>query len=314
MPSRLVQRRDWRDAFTLVELLVVIGIISVLVGILLPVLAGARERANSVKCQMNLRGLGQAWQAYAQEWKGAILPGRMPVNVEISSIYGLGHWDAYRPRWYELAGAMVKQFPAPEVYKSQVDSWQITNRWFLCPARPEWTNSRNYVFGYNYQFLGNARAFGVARQRGNKSKDYIRYPVMANKIKADRTVMAADSMGTAAGKAKSKRTGYLFDGSKDEYAWCNKGWCLDPPRLTPTSDYADPQHRSPHDRSGPDPRHNGKVNVVFCDGHVESMTPQQMGYVVSPIDQSMPASAPGAHNRLFSGTGEDDDPPPAFNK
>lgn len=60
-------------AFTLVELLVVIGIISTLIAMLLPALNRAREEAKRAKCLSNLRQLTMAWASYADEHHGRLV-------------------------------------------------------------------------------------------------------------------------------------------------------------------------------------------------------------------------------------------------
>src|SRR5688572_30415483 len=62
--------------FTLVELLVVIGIIALLMGILLPALAGAKERARTIACANNLRTVLQANTIYMSEHRRMVWVGR----------------------------------------------------------------------------------------------------------------------------------------------------------------------------------------------------------------------------------------------
>ncbi len=70
---RMVYRAVVRG-FTLVELLVVIGVIAVLIAILLPALTKAQRQARSIACLSNLRQLGMAHQLYLSENRNTIIP------------------------------------------------------------------------------------------------------------------------------------------------------------------------------------------------------------------------------------------------
>lgn len=80
--------------FTLVELLVVIGIITVLIAILLPALSRAREAAKTIQCCSNLRQVGQAATGYANDYGGSLPPGGITVaysNVYTNGVTGTWH-------------------------------------------------------------------------------------------------------------------------------------------------------------------------------------------------------------------------------
>ena len=127
--SQLTFSRRRRGAFTLVELLVVIGIIAVLMGILLPALANAREQGRKVKCMSNLRQLVMAAQMYSTQNKGTIMPGS--IYKALSDPYGRNWSDTW-------ATLIVSQKLLPYPDKASIGDAEGTDNVFHCPsgARP----------------------------------------------------------------------------------------------------------------------------------------------------------------------------------
>jgi prepilin-type N-terminal cleavage/methylation domain-containing protein/prepilin-type processing-associated H-X9-DG protein len=87
-----------RHGFTLVELLVVIGIIAVLIAILLPSLNAARRQADRIKCLSNMRQLGQGYLMYANDNKG---------GFPVARWYGKFKGNTIDKRWHDFIGKYV---------------------------------------------------------------------------------------------------------------------------------------------------------------------------------------------------------------
>lgn len=134
---RKQHHQQQREGFTLVELLVVIGIIALLISILLPALSRAREAANTIKCASNLRSVGQGMAQYVTENKNTYPPayfydgmritGSAPSGVETptGATSGYVHWSSLIYKRKDTADTTA----ANSIFRT-TSGWEM----FQCPS------------------------------------------------------------------------------------------------------------------------------------------------------------------------------------
>ncbi|HPP11490.1 MAG TPA: type II secretion system protein [bacterium] len=227
-----------RKGFTLIELLVVIAIIAVLAALLLPILQEAIEKAKQSTCMANLKQLGMALYMYELDSTGYI----PPLGAMGDSSSGWCYFDN------ATAGDKIRTTPnyisALAMYVQY--KWEV----FQCPKayRPCW-------WGDAYSPSGASNRKALNRYTSNM---YLATPSIQG------LGFYTDARPNWGGKlARVKNPGgkiFLFEFSHDH-------------SLTPIvwrpGDWIHTSSRGAH--------HNRISNILFCDGHVESVPFSNLG-------------------------------------
>ncbi len=226
-----------RNAFTLVELLVVIGVIALLISILLPALNKAQQQARKIACQSNLRMMGQALAIYTSDTK--YYPGAQAWSKAGGDPIAL--WP---PRLRKAMKAGREAFNCPS--QDEAFRWRLVTGSGAGFATAEdagygydlgektlsvWTTKFHYGYndwGYYNPVASNTEQKGLGGDIGGG--------VPAGELKASRVKKASEMIAIA-------DVGQFAD------------WHLN-------LDPRDPKQY-------PGNVHNGGANVLFCDGHVQ---------------------------------------------
>jgi len=123
-----------RRAFTLIELLVVIAIIAILAALILPALASAKKKAQSITCLNNMKQWSLAFKMYADD-NGDFVPeeGDTTKTINNSSPPGVGNADA----WYNVVPISINQPTLVQLYKTGNQPTPRSQSIFSCPSAPE---------------------------------------------------------------------------------------------------------------------------------------------------------------------------------
>jgi prepilin-type N-terminal cleavage/methylation domain-containing protein len=147
-----------RRGFTLVELLVVIGIIALLIAILMPALSKARQQANAVKCASQMRDIGQQLYMYAMANKGCLIPLKGTGTAPFFKHRGGDEADNERWPMYVFIPP-----PPPPYYIAPI---------IICPTDNEPAGNHSYNLNAVFAPLQGAGAASMMIKLGNKVRYY----------------------------------------------------------------------------------------------------------------------------------------------
>ncbi len=195
-----------RRAFTLVELLVVIGIIAVLISILLPTLANARRAAYVVQCQSNMKQIATAMIMYVQDNKGKFPPSAAPAGLNLAGNNIAWWWPN------ELVRAGYIKNPSLNVYRNGPGSQKTfaSNNVFRCP---EGISEDYHLTTQNFPTDGGNNSYDIENDSNAQSNGFgvVSWYQLTSRVQTATNAITADPAATGApSKAGNEQSPFMW--------------------------------------------------------------------------------------------------------
>ncbi len=159
-----------RLGFTLIELLVVVAVIAILLGILIPSLAGARRAAKTMKCSSNMHQLAIALVNYTADYNMKYPPNLDGITDPQTGKIGMFWYDVNR------LGRYMPNFDQSNLTTSNVRNQTVGGGSMTCPDHPlpGRSYSMNYWAASATKYISATRSFGAPGQNPNDPSEAMR--------------------------------------------------------------------------------------------------------------------------------------------